>query len=98
MSYVLVTTTEVTFSPLRTTSITPECAHRRTGQISVDQPYPFHRALFISTEPNADPPKGNLYQVHSVGGRFQYFQQSNVQVSLPDSYAGMVKIGPTCLE
>jgi hypothetical protein len=68
-------------------------SHYYRGHITADQHFPFHRALFIATDPTSDPPKGNLYQVHAVAGRFKYFQQSNVTVSLPDSFAGMVKVG-----
>jgi hypothetical protein len=68
-------------------------SHYFRGQTPDLQAYPFHRAIFLKTEFDSDPARGTLYQLVPTGPEFRYFRQTNVTVSLPDSFAGVVKIG-----
>jgi hypothetical protein len=69
-------------------------SHYYRGQSPELGPYPFHRAIFLRTSPVAEPdaPKGTLYQLVPTGISHRFFQQT-VEVSKPDSFAGLVKIG-----
>lgn len=68
-------------------------SHYYRGQAPDNQAYPFHRAIFLRTTSGDESLKGTLYQLVPAGANFRYFQQANVELSLPDSFAGSVKIG-----
>lgn len=67
-------------------------SHYYRGQSPELGPYPFHRAIFLRTSPAADAPQGTLYQLVPAGSSYRFFQQT-VEVSKPDSFAGLVKLG-----
>jgi hypothetical protein len=68
-------------------------SHYYRGQSPEVGPYPFHRAIFLRTEPEAESPRGTLYQLVPAGAKFRFFQQNAVDVAKPDTFAGLVKIG-----
>lgn len=68
-------------------------SHYYRGQAPDNQPYPFHRAIFLRMTSGDETMMGTLYQLVPAGANFRYFQQANVELSLPDSFAGSVKIG-----